>query len=118
MPKIENLNHLYQKLDKIRRDSERKDNGSVVVGYSASYAVCVHENLEARHNEGQQAKFLEEPARKFATEIADDVIFAMKQGVGIIKAMLVGGMRLQRESQKLVPIDTGNLKGSAFTEKE
>lgn len=31
----------------------------VPIGFSASYAVFVHENLEARHPNGGQAKFLE-----------------------------------------------------------
>jgi esterase/lipase superfamily enzyme len=37
-------------------------NTLVVVGYTASYAIFVHENLEARHSPGQTAKFLERPA--------------------------------------------------------
>jgi len=60
----------------------------VLVGYTASYAIYVHENLEARHGqdyndwhgeeiaagilhargENQQAKFLEQPLREFRTE--------------------------------------------------
>jgi len=35
----------------------------VIVGYTAMYAVYVHENLEARHAPGKQAKFLEGPLR-------------------------------------------------------
>ena len=31
------------------------------------------------------------------------------------KGLVLAGLRLQRDSQKLVPVDTGNLKGSAFT---
>jgi hypothetical protein len=37
----------------------------VEVGYQASYAVFVHENLEAKHTNGQ-AKFLEQPLREDA----------------------------------------------------
>lgn len=36
----------------------------VVVGYTASYAVYVHENEEARHAPGKIAKYLEVPARE------------------------------------------------------
>lgn len=36
----------------------------VVVGYTAAYAIFVHENLEARHKEGKEAKFLEKPLRE------------------------------------------------------
>ncbi len=57
----------------------------VTVGYTAEYAVFVHEDMEARHGkefnaaygggdeklrgENQQAKFLEKPAREKRTEI-------------------------------------------------
>lgn len=36
----------------------------VVVGYVADYAVYVHEDLQARHKPGKQAKYLEKPARE------------------------------------------------------
>lgn len=92
----------------------------VLVGYTANYALHVHENLESRHKEGQQAKYLEQPAR----ELADDgtlgglVRGTMAMGGTMAEGLLVAGNRLQRESQELVPVDTGNLKGSAFTRKE
>lgn len=35
----------------------------IVVGYTAEYAIYVHEIVEAQHKEGKQAKYLEEPAR-------------------------------------------------------
>ena len=44
--------------------STRKQEGTsgfntvVIVAYGAAYAIYVHENLRARHNPGQQAKFL------------------------------------------------------------
>jgi len=41
----------------------------VVVGYVADYAVYVHENLQAKHKPGKQAKFLEQPAREKRGEI-------------------------------------------------
>lgn len=44
----------------------------VSVGYTASYAVFVHENLEANHPIGQ-AKFLEQPARDMRQELLETV---------------------------------------------
>lgn len=41
----------------------------VIVGYVADYAVYVHEDLQAKHKPGKQAKFLEEPARTKRGEI-------------------------------------------------
>ena len=41
----------------------------MMVGYQAEYAVYVHEDLEARHKTGKQAKYLEAPARQFRPDI-------------------------------------------------
>lgn len=38
----------------------------MTVGYAAEYAIYVHEDLDAAHNEGTKAKFLEQPAREMA----------------------------------------------------
>ncbi len=150
MATINNLRSLLRKLEKYERESTRENNGSVVVGYSAGYAVYVHENLQAAHGTlynlkhqqevaysralkkarigearpfrsrgpNQQAKFLEQPAREMKTEIAQIVVTAMKNGASLVEALLIAGNRLQRASQQIVPVDTGNLKGSAFTERE
>jgi hypothetical protein len=120
MAEILNVKSLLRKLEKYERESTRKNNGDVIVGYAASYAVYVHENLEARHKEGKRAKFLEQPFRMLGNggTIARIVVDGMKNGASLIQMLLVAGMRVQRESQKIVPVDTGNLKGSAFTAKE
>ena len=89
----------------------------VVMGYTAAYAVYVHEDLTAVHPVGQ-AKFLEEPARTKRREIVAEVEGGLRRGFTLEEALLLGGLRLQRESQVLVPVDTGNLKGSAFTRAE
>lgn len=90
---------------------------SVVVGYTVNYAIYVHENMEASHPIGQ-AKFLERPAREHAKEIGRIVRTAMKRGVDLVTALVLGGLRLQRESQLLTPLDTSALRNSAFTAKE
>ncbi len=41
----------------------------IIVGYVADYAVYVHENLQAKHKTGKQAKYLEQPARDSKNEI-------------------------------------------------
>lgn len=38
--------------------------------------------------------------------------------VGVSRGLRLAGLHLQRESQKIVPIDTGNLRSSAFTRRE
>jgi len=44
-------------------------NSSVVVYYTASYAVYVHERTELKHKKGKSAKFLEKPARMYQIRI-------------------------------------------------
>lgn len=93
-----------------------KTNPQVIVGYTAEYAVYVHENLECNHPNGGQAKYLESPARRLRPELVEmvrDLVFNKK--MTLANALLLAGLRLQRESQLLVPIDTGNLRDSAFT---
>jgi len=93
---------------------------SVIVGYTAAYALHVHENLKARHKPGKVAKYLEGPARSpwLRRELANIVIAGCRAGHGILTVLLRAGLRLQRESQKIVPVMTGNLKASAFTRAE
>lgn len=103
------------------------------VGYSAGYAAWVHENIEMK-GKGQprrsgrgnywdpagkgQAKFLEEPARTMAKQLAEIVRTALIRGATMIQAVFMAGLRLQRESQLRCPVDSGNLKASAFTKIE
>lgn len=86
----------------------------VRVGYTQSYALYVHENLEAHHKVGQ-AKYLEQPARELSGTLVGIVKTALHAGKNLAQALVLAGLRLQRESQLLVPVDTGALKNSAFT---
>ena len=90
----------------------------VVVGYTANYAVYVHEDLEANHPNGGQAKYLEQPAREMQKQFSEIVLKAMQGGASMLQGLLLAGLALQRASQQLVPVDTGNLKNSAFTRKD
>lgn len=89
----------------------------VSVGFTQHYAIYVHENLEAEFKVGQ-AKFLEEPARELAPELARIVKDAAGNGVPLGMALYMAGLRLQREAQLRCPVDTGALKNSAFTRLE
>ena len=138
MAKIKGMRSLLRKLEKLERAANRKHTGDVVVGYEANYALHVHENMEmklkgqkrggkkSKKSKGRywdpqgkaQAKFLEQPAREMQDEMAAIVVQATKGGATLQQALILAGLRLQAVSQKLVPVDTGNLKASAFTEKE
>lgn len=117
--KIERSLQLYKKLKQLAEKS-KQGSGSVVTGYrGVNYAVYVHEDMEAQHPNGGQAKFLEQPARQLKGEFGSLVSnFIKSRKVTLIEALTMVALRIQRESQKLVPVDTGNLKGSAFTEKD
>lgn len=91
---------------------------AAVVGYRAAYAIHVHEDLTARHAKGKVAKFLETPARQMIGKAAGLVAASVRAGYTVPQALLRVALLIQRESQKLVPVDTGYLKNSAFTEIE
>lgn len=118
-----------------RKAAEAMKDGSpaVIVGYTAAYALWVHEapmklkgQPRRRPHKGRywdpqgraQGKFLEYPAKMRAREIANVIKEALRAGKTWAESLLLGGLFLQRESQKLVPVDSGNLKASAFTRLE
>lgn len=150
MAKLQNIEALRAKMRKI---AGQYVEASVAVGYTAAYAVYVHENLEMKLKgisrdprerqtksgkhldtprdrktepkgsfwdpQGQgQAKFLEAPARYLKSELAAIVVRWMKRKASMCMALYQAGLRLQAESQTLVPVDTGNLKSRAFTRIE
>jgi hypothetical protein len=116
MPKIENLNKLLSKLSQKQKEAVKASEASVTTGFTQNYAVHVHENMEAKHNVGQ-AKFLEQPARELnnSGELSNIMTKALKRGATVEQGLLLDGLRIQREAQKLTPVDTGALKASAFT---
>ena len=106
---------MLEKLKRYCRENKGKNQFAIVVGYSQSYALEVHERTDVKRRVGQP-KFLEEAARNNESQIRDSLrrasITEMPQ------AMLRGGLLIQRESQKLCPVDTSALRASAFTTME
>lgn len=130
MAEVQRLEAVVRALrDRAARHAER---ASVVVGYTAAYALFVHENMEMKLEgqprpsglgvywgpEGAGPKFLEGPARENRDVLAEIVKTAIRQGKTEAQALLLAGLRLQRESQLRVPVEFGNLKNSAFTRLE
>lgn len=137
MPQVTGLSSLVQKLKDKVTASVKGDNTSVIVGFSTGYAVFVHENLEALHGAAynaayadqiasgamhdrgprQQAKYLEQPARELNNngELRRILTEGYKRGLNLEQCLMLCGLRIQRESQNLVPVDTGLLRSSAFT---
>lgn len=104
------------KMDNLTEDAKRQA-VVVIVGYTAQYAVYVHENVAANFKVGQ-AKFLEQATRQLAPVLPTLVSQIYKATGDLQKSMVIAGLRIQRESQQLTPVDTGHLKGSAFTRIE
>jgi hypothetical protein len=148
--KVEGVDRLVEALKRVARkylpSAGTVRGRSVIVGYTASYAVHVHENLEAAHGQeynvkhaqhygprskkagelvvqrgpNQQAKFLEKPARELTNDGTLKGVFndAIQGGADFQQALYLTGLAIQRSSQEIVPYVTGNLHGSAFTRKE
>jgi uncharacterized protein YyaL (SSP411 family) len=107
---LDGAGHLVRRLQRLR--GRYKSQPKVVVGYTADYAVYVHENLEAYHSVGQ-AKFLESAVRRYRREMGMMVRRDMSKGGKTLReACLDAGRFLQARSMDLCPVDTGNLRGS------
>ena len=52
----------------------------VQVGYTQLYSIFVHENLEAKHKTGKEAKYLERPLRENRLQILKIVRTSMDKG--------------------------------------
>lgn len=52
-----------------------------VVSYDTPYAVRQHEDLDARHDPGRQAKYLEEPLRSRANTILKLIAEPIRKGM-------------------------------------
>lgn len=72
--------------------------------------------MQAKHPNGGQAKYLEQPARTLQPELRRIIEEAFRKGQPLKTVLLLAGLRLQREAQLLCPVDTGALRASAFTD--
>lgn len=119
--KIEGVQQTISRLKREEAKALRASNTSVVTGYrGVKYAIYVHENLNARHTSPTKAKYLEDPARILANsgELNRTIVNAVRAGSSLLKAVVFAAQKIQAMSQLQVPVDIGNLQGSAFTEVE
>ena len=109
---------LATKLNGRKLEAKRASRAAVRVGFTANYAVFVHE-IDKNYNNGKRWKFLERPTRMLLNtgELSRIISTAYKGGASLEQSLYLAGLRIQREAMKESPIDTGNLKGSAFTRK-
>ena len=106
---------MLDKLRKYCREHKDSPKPTIVVGYSQSYALEVHERTDVNHRVGQ-AKYLEEAARVNEPNVKNMIRKARNEKLA--DTLLKAGLLIQRESQLLVPVDTSALKASAFTTVE
>jgi hypothetical protein len=100
------------KLRKYCQDNKGKNELTVVVGYSMEYALEVHERTDVKRRVGQP-KFLETAARTLEPDIRK--LLRETKPDKLADNMLRAGLLIQREAQKLTPVDTSALRASAFT---
>lgn len=118
MKSNESLKRVLDKLQDKVAEARKMDALKVAVGYSADYALRVHEDMEMSHKEGQSAKFLETPLRAMQDQLAQTVQSKLQGGSTLEQAALAAGQQLLEESQKIVPVDTGNLRDSGYIKAE
>jgi hypothetical protein len=98
------------------RDPKRRD-VRASVGYTAPYAIYVHERLDVYHPNGQ-AKFLTTAARRVQRKMSKLVVDLMRKGLPLRSAVLQSAILLLDESRRLVPVDTGRLWKSGYAKTE
>ena len=65
----------------VKVEQSRKTVRTVAITYDEDYAIQVHEDLQAKHNPGEEAKFLEKPAKRQRRRYAVELRQAMKGGM-------------------------------------
>lgn len=126
-----NISGLKQLQATLKAKMAKYGAADAIVGYTAAYALYVHENMEMKlageprpsglgvywgPNGGP--KFLEQPARELAPQMREMIKADLKSGKTFEQALMRAGLFLQRESMQRVPVEYGNLRASAFTRLE
>ncbi len=109
---VYNLERILTELRK-RRRTYGDQLSTTKVGYSAPYALAVHERLNVYHPIGQ-AKFLEQPIRTEAPAMAAIIRSRLRAGMTLKEAQLEAAKHLMKVSLQLTPMKTGRLRASWF----
>lgn len=83
------------------------------IGYTQTYALIVHEDLEVYHPYGQ-AKYLEMPSRRYRSNIYKVIAAGLGRGLSFQKSLLEGCEFLRQTAIPFTPIDTGALRLSTY----
>lgn len=117
MAELVNVKKVLDAMQLLAAKAKGEKDPKGTVGYTQTYAVYVHEDREAYHKRGR-AGFLLDVARELEGVLAKIVRDALKAGKGLRVAVTLASLKLQRESQRACPVDTGALRNSAFTRVE
>jgi len=136
---------LASKFNRMVGKARKSDKLSALVGYGAKYALYVHENninvkynmkLKGKKRTGKrpdgtkrqgrywdpqgrgQNQFLVAPFRQHRALWRKIIAKAYQKTGDLRTGLLLAAHSLQKKSQELVPVDSGNLKGSAYTKME
>lgn len=128
MAVVQNIDKVVEALQKL---AHSQPPGDVIVGFTARYAVYIHENMEMKlagrprasgigvywgpHGEN---KFLEKTVNETRPNMLSLLKSFMRRGATLVQALYMLGLNIQRGSQERVPVEYGNLKQSAFTRIE
>ena len=102
-------------LRKLYRKSIAEGDSGVIVGFTQTYAVHVHE-INMPHRVGQW-KFLQAAYMNQRPLIGKYVAKVYEKTRSLTKGLIAAGLKIQAVAQKLTPVDTGALKASAYTAK-
>ena len=137
--RVERVEQVIAELVRRREQSKHENDVSVIVGYTANYALHVHEMVdeqgEPREGEGiprkaphkghywdpqgqAQSKFLEQPYRENYDLLYDTAVQETKRTRSLQLGLKAAGLDLMALSLELVPVDIGDLHASAFTRVE
>ena len=89
----------------------------VEVGFTQTYALIVHEDMEMNHEVGQ-AKYLEQPSRVGKEMIGKVIATTISKGGSIQQGLEAGGRVLEVLAKELTPVDTGALRLSTYVAPE
>jgi len=98
---------------------QKKTEVSSSVGFTANYALPVHEATHTSFKApGTRSKFLESTTRELSDDLVSQIGRDVKKGLQMEDAIQRAALRLQAAALKITPIDTGNLRRSSFARKD
>lgn len=108
---VEGLSRTIKKLEKRELDTKKETPTTFKIEYTAPYALRVHEDLATPRTSGQ-AKFLETALRQNEDKIRQIIVNLVRKKKGLRHAIKRAAEFALQESNKLVPVRTGQLKRS------